>query len=643
MDFVELETLRRALGEIGDAHVASLGHYFDSTTSGYRHKYSAESSDYSKASTATCVLSLIHSGKWKESLGFNRAPDLADALLQSDWRSAGLDKGNAFTVAFLLEAVTALERAEGFKADAARIQKATAILQRSIKTGGGGARIKDYPQNPYVTQLVLRALNERGALRDDLKKLATKWAWRETEHQLALHASGSKDADVFALAYAAIICSSLTVPSTLTPVEKRIQQTAIRVVFERQLPDGTWPQSRPLFHYPGVGNAYCYEYEMLVQLLSQHQLQTVLLEYLPNFKKSVDALTSSAFQLDAGFGWASNHHPQLKGPESWSTASVFHFAYALGRLVAEAVRKELFNYLDAPYLAPQEHPKNKPEEFAAKFLDCDLVKADETESLRDVLLQGFVVPIAKEADRVTEGHSLSDSTPMSAIFFGPPGTSKTQLAKYIAEYLGWPLLPVDPSHLVKNGMDQVQAEANSLFGMLASAERVVVLLDEFDEMVRDRASGTADLVSRFLTTAMLPKLTLINQRRRIVFILATNYIDTFDFAISRHGRFDVILQVMPPRATEKLGKKWKAVDQRISDLKLEKTDELMKQIGELTFGEFGAIANALETAKDQNAFQETLRRAMEESTLSKTSAEPDGKTPKSWRDRCTEQQRNIRW
>ncbi len=85
--------------------------------------------------------------------------------------------------------------------------------------------------------------------------------------------------------------------------------------------------------------------------------------------------------------------------------------------------------------------------------------------------------------------------------------------------------------------------ANRLFNMLETVEEVVVLLDEFDEMGRDRSETT--ILSRFITTAMLPRLAAINDQRKIVFLL-TNYVRNFDAAFSRDGRFDMRIQVMPP-------------------------------------------------------------------------------------------------
>jgi SpoVK/Ycf46/Vps4 family AAA+-type ATPase len=59
----------------------------------------------------------------------------------------------------------------------------------------------------------------------------------------------------------------------------------------------------------------------------------------------------------------------------------------------------------------------------------------------------------------------------------------------VAEFLGWPLLSIDPSHLLRNGMDGIQAEANAIFRRLQETEGIVVLFDEFDELVRERTKG----------------------------------------------------------------------------------------------------------------------------------------------------------
>lgn len=163
--------------------------------------------------------------------------------------------------------------------------------------------------------------------------------------------------------------------------------------------------------------------------------------------------------------------------------------------------------------------------------------------------------MSKEADEILKGATFQKGTPRSAILFGPPGTSKTDLARKIADFLGWPLLVIDPSLLLRKGMDGIQAEANTLFRMLQETEGIVVLFDEFDELVRERGSSDSQPFSRLLTTAMLPKLTSIHRQGSLVFIIATNHISEFDLAIKRRGRFDRVVQVMPPTYESKMDKR----------------------------------------------------------------------------------------
>ena len=191
--------------------------------------------------------------------------------------------------------------------------------------------------------------------------------------------------------------------------------------FDCQLEDGTWPLSRPLFHYPEFGNAYCYEYEMLTQLLQEEDLTDLLLEYLPNISRAVDGAVSTAYKLETKVQvWASGHHPQLAEPESWSTASVYHFFYRLDRLLAEAVRRELFRHLELPQ--PTFTPAHtKKSEFAPRMLDSVVIVHDQKKSLKDFLWSNFVNPISIKASGISKGVGLEGGIPRSAIFFGPPG------------------------------------------------------------------------------------------------------------------------------------------------------------------------------------------------------------------------------
>lgn len=451
-----------------------------------------------------------------------------------------------------------------------------------------------------------------------------------------LDSGQSKTADAFAVAYLLMLVSAVTPSSKTDPEKTSIQRVALKTFFECQRDDGTWPLSRPLFHYEKFGNAYCYEYEMLSQLLQQPELQDLLLDYLPDLSTAAESVLNSVYRVEHGVqAWTSGHHPQLGDPESWATASVYHFVYSLDRLLAEAVRREVFRYLESTFPIPSVKAGTEAD-FAKDFLDSTVTVQGTQQSLRGFLWKEFVAPLASESRLITKGRAFSKTTPRSAIFFGPPGTSKTELSKEIAKFLGWPHVSVDPSLLLRNGMEGIQAEANTIFRMLEETERVVVLFDEFDELVRERGSSKAEPFSRLLTTAMLPKLTSIHKRATLVFIIATNNIGDFDLAIRRQGRFDRIVQIMPPTFDAKMAKKdWGTtkldLEGKFRDLGFSMNDEIRHKIEDLTYGECDEFASDLARVADRQEVVTSLNNRWNCCTLqTKVSPEDD----KTWRDRC---------
>jgi hypothetical protein len=596
--FSRLESLRLLSRQIQQEQPASLKYF--AYEGGYQH-YKGKNK-ISVSSTATCVLSLVATDSWPADKA--RTKELLKALIHKT-TSARLPEDNPFTIAWILEAVTALEPISDplEKNSLARVKQMEKLLRNALKKGS--VAIETYPPSAYLTQLVVRALKRRRDLTPTIERKVRDWAWAELKNQLALIYAKNKTADPLSLGYLIILVTAVTPSSTASPQQTSIQRAALQTFFDCQLDeDGTWPLSQPLFHYPNFGNAYCYEYEMLTQLLLEPKLEEVLFGYLPELGKAAQSLLSSGYRLDDGVrAWSSGHHPQLVGPESWTTASVYHFAHMLDRLLAQAVRRELFRYLEVPFPEAEASESDKAK-FASDFLDCNVDVQGNHVSLKDFLWEHFVEPIASEIEIIGTGRSFTKQTPRSAIFFGPPGTSKTQLSSEMARFLGWPHLAIDPSHFLRNGMEGMQAEANIIFRMLAETERVVVLFDEFDELVRERGSSNAEPFSRLLTTAMLPKLASIHKKASLVFIIATNNIEEFDFAIRRQGRFDRVLQIMPPTYEAKITKKdWGSernidLEKKLRSLKVRLKPEIKTKLADLTYGECEDFATSLSSAMD---------------------------------------------
>jgi hypothetical protein len=85
-----------------------------------------------------------------------------------------------------------------------------------------------------------------------------------------------------------------------------------------------------------------------------------------------------------------------------------------------------------------------------------------------------------------------------------------------------------------------------------SAEQVVNILRLVG--IKRKTGLDSEPFSRLLTTAMLPKLASIHKRATLVFIIATNHVGQFDLAIRRRGRFDRVVQIMPPTYKAKMAK-----------------------------------------------------------------------------------------
>jgi hypothetical protein len=654
LNFEELYALKQFVDQLRQRHVASLRVYEEADRdNGFKSSEAAPTRPrISISSSATCIGSLLLSGVWEaptdaagnKAWWVGREEEFFKRLLRVDWTSAGLPSNNSYTAAFVLEAVSLLQNhldkidhTKREKILSERVQfgdddfkkkqsigipqstdyrtlfaKASDLLHTNLTSHPDGSpkeayiTVLQYPPSGYLTQLATRALHAVKRIGESECDHVANWAAREITAQAALIHADSKNADPLQLIYLVICLASFRSKYSETPNELDLIKYGLEVFFKTQKPDGSWPLSRPLFHYPTTGSAYCYDYEALAQLFLCQPLYDSLFEFLPAIRRATFALDKTKFNLTTGgYGWASNHHPQSPGPESWSTASVYLFLFALDRFIAEGIRRSIAHELELPYIGVR-RTQDASRKFASKFLDCPR-SAMDTRSLKDAIYELLVKPIGDATAFVAKGQKLPDGIPVSAILFGPPGTSKTEIVDQISDYIGWPAFTVDPSYFVQGGLDAIQAQANKIFRMLSSAEEIIVLFDEFDEMVRNRANAD-EAMSRFLTTAMLPKLAKINKQRRIIFIVATNFIDIFDVAISRAGRFDYVIQMMPPTANAKSGapndgptKGW---SETLAWIKAKlKSETFDNELADLTFLETKALVHKIETHRntDENS------------------------------------------
>jgi hypothetical protein len=420
-----------------------------------------------------------------------------------------------------------------------------------------------YPPNAFLTYWGLRAVQGMPKVRKDMqKRIDTTGVWLRSVvgREIAYHFARSPARDPQQLAWATcgVVIAETSALADRSAGSTETVRAALRAFFEQQV-GGTWDRGGALFHYPGAGNAYCYTYETLAELISlalddahpaAGELRQMLRPYIGNLLDAKDYLARTGRPLvpdrpdSALIGWSSNHHPHRTTPESWATATAYRFLQMLRRLVAVEVRERAAQHLRA----------RRPQESLRTLADRGDTWNAGRGSAGALLASLFVHPNEAEGSLGALDPDLSVLTPTaarSAILFGPPGTGKTTLAESVAGALGWQFVEVTPADFLDRGSEFVSARADEMFKQLMELDRCVVLFDEIDELIRRRDSSP-EALSRFFTTTMLPRLARLWRGRKLIFFVNTNSIRDVDPAIIRSQRFDAAIYVLPPSLDRKL-------------------------------------------------------------------------------------------
>jgi hypothetical protein len=511
-------------------------------------------------------------------------------------------------------------------------------IGEEARDGGEG-----YPPNAFHTYWAIRLLHEWRAKKlsplpleiTQKEAVARLWSRRTLATQTALISSGGHTVDAQQLAWALsadVLCrpEADDQPTTADHQHTELYEAALKAFFDEQK-DGRWRLYEPLFHYKKAGNAYCYAYETLAELLRlalQRKQGRVLRNRLrPHGTNLVEAwhyARDTALELDGGrgWGWSSGHHPHRTTPEAWATASVFSYLQNLRCLLGVWAAEEGKRSLSV-----------KPSDGGSRDAGLETlgVRGETwhragTQTVGRQLAMLFLHPL--EATGSEEGGEapIDPDEPLveesrSAVLFGPPGGSKTSLVSGLANALGWDFAEVLASDFLSKGMNSVPELADEIFKKLMELDHCVILFDEIDELIRLRDDDGSDPFGRFLTTSMLPKLTKLWDQRRVLFFVATNDIAAADPAIKRSQRFDAAVFVPPPSFTKKKDRLETLLKGSVPELKEEDVEAALESapgsepaLGVFAFlrwDQIDGLANRIETLK-RNKNANPLRQALEE-------------------------------
>ena len=145
----------------------------------------------------------------------------------------------------------------------------------------------------------------------------------------------------------------------------------------------------------------------------------------------------------------------------------------------------------------------------------------------------------------------SISKPISgAMFFGPPGTGKTFLARSVAQQTSAQLITVNGPELISKWVGATERVLRELFAHADKYERSIIFFDEFDTVGARRGPDTHDFVNRQVGQ-LLATMDGATRTKRPFVIAATNRLEDVDPAFLRPGRFDYPMEFTIPSATER--------------------------------------------------------------------------------------------
>ncbi|KAL2519265.1 Cell division control protein 48B [Abeliophyllum distichum] len=186
---------------------------------------------------------------------------------------------------------------------------------------------------------------------------------------------------------------------------------------------------------------------------------------------------------------------------------------------------------------------------------------------------------------------LGISPPRGILLHGPPGCSKTTLAKAIAHVTQASFFSLSPADLYNKYVGEGEAMLRDTFRRARLASPSIIFFDDADAIGAKRggsSSGNSRVGDKILST-LLTEMDGLEESKGVLVLAATNLLDAIDPALKRPGRFDEVLYVPLPDSEGR----HEILQIHIRKLNTKLDDEVdLRQIAEDTEGFSGAdLAN----------------------------------------------------
>jgi AAA family ATPase len=191
----------------------------------------------------------------------------------------------------------------------------------------------------------------------------------------------------------------------------------------------------------------------------------------------------------------------------------------------------------------------RPSAMREIMVDIPKVKWDDIggyEEVKEKLKQAVEWPLQHpEAFR-----RLNIQPTRGVLLYGPPGCSKTLLAKAVATQAGLNFIPIKGPELFSKYVGESERAVREVFRKARAAAPAIIFFDEIDAIGGERGQGAdSTSVHDRVLAQMLNELDGIEPLKSVLFLAATNRPDIIDKALMRPGRIDQAIFIAPPDAS----------------------------------------------------------------------------------------------
>lgn len=195
--------------------------------------------------------------------------------------------------------------------------------------------------------------------------------------------------------------------------------------------------------------------------------------------------------------------------------------------------------------------KVRPSAMREVILEVPKVKWEDVggqEEVKAQLMEAVLWP-QKHQDAFER---IGTRPPTGVLMFGPPGCSKTLMARAVASEAGLNFLAVKGPELFSKWVGESEKAVRSLFSKARANAPSIIFFDEIDSLavIRGRESDGVSVADRVMSQ-LLVELDGLHERVNVTVIAATNRPDKIDPALLRPGRFDRLLYVGPPSEADR--------------------------------------------------------------------------------------------